>query len=166
MWKTIRQFGEQHGITPAAVKSRIKTGSLKSRKNKGHWEVFDEDAVEVSSSSSVEEIDAEYTSAMTKKTELENKLKEQKLKNLQQDTLLKQQKNRDFIESMRREFAEGVFDCFTDTFDDVKNLFIDLKLNKEQNQKLKSIFGKAIKRFNEKLIKYLEDNANKKDEEK
>ena len=168
MWLRTRDFAEKHGVSTSAVRQRIKSGSIPNRKNNGSYEVWDQDqseSPEMPLASEETGVDSAYTQALTRKAQLENKLKEQKLKNLTEDTELKKQRNRDYIEQVRREFAEDVFQCFTESFSDLKSLFIEMRFDKEQNQKLKQVFGKAIKDFRERLLKYLE-KGKKEEQEK
>lgn len=167
MWKTIRQYSKQYDITVQAVRKKIKKGQIENKKVKGIYYVFDvndDDQVKQVNPQTTDE-DEKYNIAIRTKAELENKLRQQKLKNLKQDTLLKAQKNRDVIQKYRREFAQGVFECFTNSFVDVKNFFIELKLNKQQNQKLKQLFQKNIALFRQNLIKYLQQNQNQQDKQ-
>ena len=167
MWVTVKEYAQKRNVTTVAIYKKIKAGTIRNRKKNNVVQVWDDEAnviqvptVEVDEQKFFEE-DKKYSEAITNKTELQNKLKEQKLKNLQQDTILKRIKNEETVEKIRREFAELVFEAFTESFDDVKTLFISLKLDKENNQKLKQVFSKAIKKFQNNLLKKLEEGDKK-----
>jgi hypothetical protein len=76
---------------------------------------------------------------------------------LQQDTILKKQKQTITKEKYRIEYAESVLQAFTDAFSDVKNILIGLKLNKSQMQNFQAGFKKSLKKFEVNLKKMLSD---------
>ena len=50
---------------------------------------------------------------------------------------------------------QGVYECFSESFANLKNLIIDLKMTKEKNAVFKKIFADCLKRFETALRKYL-----------
>lgn len=168
MFLSVRQYANSKDLSVNYVRKLINTGKLTAKKVNGAFqiEVPDDQPVKLTERDKrIQEQDQAYTLAMTSKTEIDNRLKQERLNNLKQDTVLKRLKNQQVIQQYRREFAEGVFQCFTDAFSDVKNVFIEMKLNKQQNQKLKQSFSKSIKNFKEKLNEYLKKNQNKENEQ-
>lgn len=158
MWVSIRQYAESHNVSPSSVYQRIANGSIATKIVKGIKMVNDDmNAVEqvVQQQNIEEDQNSSYQKRVEAKAKIENALKLQKLKNLRQDTILKKQKQTSTKQKYRQEYVQGVFECFTDSFSNVKNIFIELKLNKQQNQILKKSFAKAIKTFETKLKKYL-----------
>lgn len=161
MWLTVREYANKHDIAINSVHKKIKKNTIQSKKEKGMYLVWQDDTdavqqpLEIMPEASTSNADDAYADAMRKSKELENALKQEKLKNLRQDTLLKKQKNRQVIQQYRKEFAQGVFQAFTESFGDVKKLFIELKLNKQMNEKLKSVFKKCIGKFQKNLTDYL-----------
>lgn len=156
MWLTVREYANKHDIAINSVHKKIKKNTIQSKKEKGMYLVWEQDTDAVQQPlQSTSNTDDAYADAMRKAKELENALKQEKLKNLRQDTLLKKQKNRQVIQQYRKEFAQGVFQAFTESFGDVKKLFIQLKLNKQMNEKLKSVFKKCIGKFQKNLTDYL-----------
>ena len=103
-----------------------------------------------------------YQNQLKRKLELENALKFEKLKNLQQDTLIKKQKQTFTKQKYRQEYVQGVFECFTESFSNIKNLIIQLKLSRENNNKFKRIFAECLKKFEISLKNYLSE-ADKKE---
>lgn len=168
MFLSVRQYANSKDLSVNYVRKLINTGKLTAKKVNGAFqiEVPDDQPVKLTERDKrIQEQDQAYTLAMTSKTEIDNRLKQERLNNLKQDTVLKRLKNQQVIQQYRREFAQGVFQCFTDAFSDVKNVFIEMKLNKQQNQKLKQSFSKSIKNFKEKLNEYLKKNQNKENEQ-
>lgn len=167
-WLTVKQFAKAHSVTQQAVRARIKAGTIQHKKIKGVMNVLDDapdqeqETTPASISADQELADYQYTLAMKDSKELQNQLKRQKLRNLQQDTLIKKQKQTFTKQKYRQEYAEGVFECFTEAFADVKNLIIELKLTKDQMQKFQTCFKKSIKKFEVELKKYLHE-ADKKE---
>ena len=96
-WVSVQDYADSHNVTNQAVRAKIKTGSLQSKKIKGKLHVLDVDYQEhettpASISAEQELADLQYSLAMKDAKELQNQLKRQKLRNLQQDTLIKKQK--------------------------------------------------------------------------
>lgn len=171
MWISIREYANKHDVTTNAVLKRVHNNTIQSKKEKGMYLVWQDDTdavqqqLQIMPEASTSNTDDAYADAMRKAKELENALKQEKLKNLRQDTLLKKQKNRQVIQQYRKEFAQGVFECFTESFGDVKKLFIELKLNKQMNEKLKSVFKKCIGKFQKNLTDYLAKSDKEKEDE-
>lgn len=160
MWLKVRQFAEKYGISTSAVLQRIKINSIKHKRIKKLHYVWDDDqgVKQVQPADQVETSDDDkYNQAVLKKTQLENKLKQQKLKNLKEDTKLKSIRNKQNVQQLRRQFSQMIFDCFTQAFSDVKNVFIQMRLNKQQNQKLRQSFKKSIEKFRNALLKQLQN---------
>ena len=170
MYIDVKEFAKIKGCTTVFIYKQIKKNKIRARKEKGIWKVWiDDNDNEVKESeqpivNTKHDTDEEYNLSLLKRTELENKLKEQKLRNLTEDTKLKSIRNKQTIESIKRQFAQQVFQVFTDCFSDVKNVFIQMKLDKEQNQKLKDSFKKAISNFRDQLLKKLENKEGDKTE--
>ena len=169
-WVSVQEYADSHHVTNQAVRAKIKTGSLQNKKIKGKLHVLDVDYQEqeqettpASTLSAQQQLaDLQYSLAMKDSKQLQNQLKRQKLRNLQQDTLIKKQKQTFTKQKYRQEYAEGVFEAFTSAFADVKNLLIELKLTKDQMQKFQNTFKKSIKKFQIELKKYLHE-ADKKE---
>lgn len=172
-WVSVQDYADSHNVTNQAVRAKIKTGSLQNKKIKGKIHVLDVDYQEqeqettsASTLSAEQELaDLQYSLAMKDSKELQNELKRQKLKNLQQDTLIKKQKQTYTKQKYRQEYAEGVFECFTNAFADLKSKLISMRLNKEQMQEFQSCFKKSIKKFQVELKKYLSEADKKELEE-
>lgn len=165
MWLKVKQFAKKHGITEQSVRGRIQAGTIQNKKIKGIINVWDdapEPEPQEKTSAEQELADLQYSLAMKDSKQLQNELKREKLKNLQQDTLIKKQKQTYTKEKYRQEYAEGVFECFTAAFADVKTKLISMKLKKQQMQEFQTIFKKCIKKFQVELKKYLAD-ADKKE---
>ena len=162
-WLKVSDYAKHKDITVNTVNKKVRQGKLKSKLENGLRMVYADDLPE-DTISETEKADAAYSLAMQRKTSLDNELKQEKLNNLRQDTLLKKQKNTLTKQLYRQEYAEGVLQCFSSAFANVKNLLIDLKLTAEQNQNFQTAFRKALKRFEENLTNYLAQKD--KDEEK
>ena len=160
-WLTVKQFAKAHSVTQQAVRARIKAGTIQHKKIKGVMNVWDdapepEQEFPASTISTEQELaDLQYSLALKDSKELENQLKRQKLKNLQQDTLIKKQKQTYTKQKYRQEYAEGVFEAFTSAFADLKTKLISMRLKKQQMQEFQTIFKKGIKKFQVELKKYL-----------
>lgn len=168
-WVSVQDYADSHNVTNQAVRAKIKTGSLQNKKIKGKLHVLDVDYQEqeqettpASISADQELADLQYSLAMKDSKELENQLKRQKLRNLQQDTLIKKQKQTYTKQKYRQEYAEGVFEAFTSAFADLKTKLISMRLKKQQMQEFQTIFKKCIKKFETELKKYLHE-ADKKE---
>lgn len=169
-WVSVQDYADSHHVTNQAVRAKIKTGSLQNKKIKGKIHVLDVDYQEqeqettpASTLSAQQELaDLQYSLAMKDSKQLQNQLKRQKLRNLQQDTLIKKQKQTYTKQKYRQQYAEGVFECFTNSFADLKSKLISMRLNKQQMQEFQAIFKKSIKKFELELKKYLSE-ADKKE---
>ena len=53
------------------------------------------------------------------------------------------------------EYAEGVLECFTESFADLKNFLISLKFNQQEKEKFNQSFAGCLKKFRKQLEKYL-----------
>lgn len=162
-WLTVKQYAKLHNIAQQTVRAKIKAQTIPSKKIKGVMNVLDnspelqeQETTPASTISAEQELaDLQYSLAMKDSKELENELKRQKLRNLQQDTLIKKQKQTYTKQKYRQEYVEGVFQCFCQAFADVKKMIIELKLTKQQMQKFQNSFKKSIKKFEVELKKYL-----------
>lgn len=155
-WLKVSDYARYKGIAVNTVNKKVKANKLQSRLENGLRMVYAEE-LPADTVSDTEKADAAYSLAMEKKTNLDNELKQEKLRNLQQDTLLKKQKNTLTKQVYRQEYAEGVYLCFSQAFSNVKTLLIDLKLSAEQNKAFQAAFNKALKKFETLLTKYLQD---------
>ena len=172
-WVSVQDYADSHNVTNQAVRAKIKSGTIQNKKIKGKIHVLDVDYQEQEQeitpasiiSAQQELADLQYSLAMKDSKQLQNELKREKLKNLQQDTLIKKQKQTYTKQKYRQEYAEGVFQCFCGAFADVKKMIIELKLDREQMQKFQNSFKKSIKKFELELKKYLHDADKKELEE-
>ena len=64
-------------------------------------------------------------------------------------------------EKYRTEYCEMVLECFVNSFADLKNFLINLRMDKLKIQEFQTIFKKDIKKFESSLKKAIQ----KKDEE-
>ena len=168
MWLKVKEFAKKHGITQQSVRGRIQAGTIQNKKIKGIINVWDdapEPEPQEKTSAEQELADLQYSLAMKDSKQLQNELKREKLKNLQQDTLIKKQKQTYTKEKYRQEYAEGVFEAFTSAFADLKTKLISMKLKKQQMQEFQTIFKKGIKKFEVELKKYLAEADKKEIEE-
>jgi hypothetical protein len=151
MWMTLKAYAEREGIRPASVYDRIKSGRVKSKKEKGR--VF----IEVSEDGQEQtptKTDA-LNNALASRYDTENSLKQAKIRNLEAEIILKRQKAVAYRERLRVEFCEGVLECFTDSFADLKGVAVDMKMGKEQIRHFKEAYAKCLKKFEQKLVSYL-----------
>lgn len=162
-WQKVNEYAQQHNINPQSVYKKIKRGTLLSKKEKGMWyvdelaghqDVQQEQPQQVIQTAGTGR-DLLYEDELKRKLELENALKAQKLKNLQQDTIIKKQKQMYTKQLYRQQYVEGVFEAFTESFANIKNLIIELKLKKEDNNRFKRVFSECLKKFEINLKKYL-----------
>lgn len=153
-WIKIQEYAKKHKVTPMAVYKKVNRKTIRTKKIKGVTYVEDADnneADNVQLTDQQQQVNLEWNKIQNEQRKVKLELQQQKLKNLQQDTILKRLKQQSVKQYYRREFSEQVFECLTDSFADLKSFFIQLKLNKEQNEKLKSVFKKAIDKFQKKL---------------
>lgn len=161
-WYTVRQYAELNNITSEAVRHQIKVGKkVLSKKENGKYWVKpispQANTPPPKTSPQKSEQSLAYQNELKRKLQLQNDLKNQKLANLRQDTIIKKQKQLFTKQKYRQQFAQGVFTCFADAFAGVKNLMIELKLSKENNEKFKRVFSVSLKKFEQNLKNYLAD---------
>ena len=166
-WMTVKQYSDKKGISQNTVRKKIMRKTVLSKKIKGVMHVADLSAQQIEQQQAdkqqqYQQQNLSYQDELKKKLELENALKFQKLKNLQQDTLIKKQKQTFTKQKYRQEYVQGVFECFTESFSNIKSLIIQLKLSRQNNNKFKRIFAECLKKFEMNLQKYLAE-ADKKE---
>ena len=160
-WIKARDYAVYANIAVKNVYEKIKKGLVQSKKIKGILHVaVDDDSAQ--NTDNIEQINNQYQNEIQKKLQLDNALKIERLRNLQQDTLIKKQKQTFTKQKYRQEYVQGVFEAFTESFANVKNLIIELKLSRQNNNKFKRIFAQCIKKFEINLKKYLAE-ADKKE---
>lgn len=166
-WIKVQEYAKKHQVTPPAVYKKIRRGTVKTKKIKGVLVIDDNSPIIEDKTAQIEQTEEqrlsneEWSQLQNEQRKIKLELQIEKLKNLQQDTILKKLKQQSVKEYYRREFSQQVFQCLTDSFSDLKNYLIDLKLNKQENQKLKFVFKKTIDKFR----KNLSDNLKKKQKE-
>ena len=153
MFISVADYAREHKTSTKQVYDLIHSGKLpyKKIKDKLHILIDDAEGAEDQQAS----INNLFETEQKEKLRLENELKKEKLKNLQQDTILKRQKQIFTRQQYRRQFVQGVFQCFTESFADLKSFLIQLKLEKQRNKKFQELFKGAINTFEKKLKKYL-----------
>ena len=166
-WFKVREYADNNKITTGRVYKKIKTKKLLSKKIDGVIYVAELTAQQADQQQQQKQVEYQqqnlsYQDELKKKLELENALKIEKLKNLQQDTLIKKQKLTFTKQKYRQEYVQGVFQAFTESFSNIKNLIIELKLSRQNNNRFKKIFAECIKNFEMNLQKYLAE-ADKKE---
>ena len=166
-WMTVKQYSDKKGISQNTVRKKIMRKTVLSKKIKGVMHVADLlpqqfEQQQADKQQQYQQQNLSYQEELKKKLELENALKFQKLKNLQQDTLIKKQKQTFTKQKYRQEYVQGVFQCFTESFSNIKSLIIELKLSRENNNKFKKIFAECLKKFEISLKNYLSE-ADKKE---
>ena len=166
-WMTVKQYSDKKGISQNTVRKKIMRKTVLSKKIKGVMHVADLlpqqiEQQQAEKQQQYQQQNLSYQDQLKKKLQLENALKFEKLKNLQQDTLIKKQKQTFTKQKYRQEYVQGVFECFTESFSNIKNLIIQLKLSRENNNKFKRIFVECLKKFEVSLKKYLNE-ADKKE---
>ena len=166
-WMTVKEYSDKKGISQNTVRKKIMRKTVLSKKIKGVMHVADlsEQQIEQQQQQKQQQYQQQnltYQDQLKKKLQLENALKFEKLKNLQQDTLIKKQKQTFTKQKYRQEYVQGVFQCFTESFSNIKSLIIELKLSRENNNRFKKIFAECLKKFEGSLKKYLSE-ADKKE---
>ena len=159
MWIKVRDYAVKNNIAVKNVYQKIKNKQLVTKKLKNviYISVPDEDANNnLDDEQKKLQLDFLKTQAQQKKIKLD--LQKEKLKNLAEDTTLKRLRQQTIKELYRRQFSDDVYECFIDSFSQLKNLFIELKLDKEKNDKLKLIFRKSIEKFRKLLKDKLKKN--------
>ena len=162
MWITIKEYGEREGISRPSVLKRVKSGSVKMKKDDGrvYIEVPDEEGKE-QTMTPTEALNA----SLATRYNVENELKLAKVRNLEAEITLKKQKVVSYRERLRTEFCEGVLEAYTDAFSDLKGIVVDLKLKKEQIRRFKETYAKCLKKFEQKLRNYLKQKDKEEEEE-
>lgn len=172
MWLSIKEIEQQVGISTTAIRKRIKKNTVnhKKIKNKVWVELPPEWQMKINGVENAKEKinqqiqealndknngEDEYYNNLSKKTQLDNQLKMEKLRNLKEDTLIKRQRQQHTKQLYRQEYVNGVFDAFTDSFAGLKTFIIQLKLDKEKNDKFKTVIENCLKTFENKLSEYL-----------
>ena len=166
-WMTVKQYSDKKGISQNTVRKKIMRKTVLSKKIKGVMHVADLSAQQIEQQQAekqqqYQQQNLNYQNQLKRKLELENALKFEKLKNLQQDTLIKKQKQTFTKQKYRQEYVQGVFECFTESFANIKSLIIQLKLSRQNNNKFKRIFVECLKKFEISLKNYLSE-ADKKE---
>lgn len=164
-WIKARDYAVYANIAVKNVYEKIKKGLVQSKKIKGILHVAVQDDSAQNTTDNIDQINNQYQSEIQKKLQLDNALKIQRLRNLQQDTLIKKQKQTFTKQKYRQEYVQGVFQAFTESFSNIKNLIIELKLSRQNNNKFKRIFAECIKKFEVELKKYLHEADKKEIEE-
>lgn len=177
-WIKVQEYAKKHKVTPMAVYKKVRNHSLKTKKIKGVIVIQDNSPIAVKTASNEDKTaqieqteeqrlsNEEWSKLQNEQRKIKLELQIEKLKNLQQDTILKKLKQQSVKEYYRREFSEQVFQCVTDSFSDLKNYLIELKLNKQENQKLKFVFKKTIDKFRKKLSDNLKKKQKEEEQEK
>ena len=159
-WITVKQYADKLKITTSSVYKKIRSGKLQTKKNKGITYVADFDSEQIKQAVKLaEQIEQEQNNRWIELQQNEKKVKLdlqlEKLKNLRQDTILKKLKQQSIKQKYRVEYCEGVLSCFADSFSDLKNFIIELKLDKDKISIFQKIFQKDLKKFEIKLKKYI-----------
>ena len=103
--------------------------------------------------------------ALARKHDADAALKLARIRGIEAEIRVKSQKVREYRERLRREFCEGVLECFSDSFGDLKAVLVDMRLRKDQVQKFRDEFGRCLKRFGDGLEKYLKQMDDAEEEE-
>lgn len=154
MWQKVSEYAKEKNISVTRVYQKIHDNKLKTKKEKGCIlvaDLVDEQTIEQQQKQQA----ISYDDELKRKIQLENDLKNQKLKNIRFDIQLKKQKHKQIVEQQRRQFAQGVFECFTDAFAQIKNILVQMKLNKQQTNNIRDGFNSCLLKFKSKLIQYL-----------
>ena len=168
-WLKVREYAVKHGISNNVTYKKIKAGKLQSKKVKGVTYVADYDGQEIPSNQvQIDTAENEQNQKWMEQQINEKKVKLdwqlEKLKNLRQDTILKQLKQQTIKEKYRQQYCEGVLECFVESFADLKNFLIALKMEKQQLEQFEQIFKKDLKKFENSLKKYLQTKDNQEQE--
>ena len=166
-WYTVREYAELNNITAQAVRHQIKVGKrvLSKKENGKYWvkpiapQTVQKETPQVNTSAPPQKSEQSllYEVELKRKLQLQNDLKSERLANLRQDTIIKKQKQLYTKEMYRQQYVQGVFTCFADAFSNLKNLMIELKLSKENNEKMKRVLDSSLKKFEQNLKNYLAD---------
>lgn len=161
-WLTLKEYAEKKGITVQTARRKVTANTIKHKKENGKIYVLQNSE---KNKNIALNLDAEYTDILKEKQRLENDLRRQKYRNVQQDILLKKARLKQTMERNRRDYAEGVLSCFIEAFSSFKSAVIQLKLNREQTEILLQSFSKSIDNFQSLLKDYLQKNRDQDDEE-
>lgn len=153
-WYTVSQFAELQKCTGQNIRNKLKYNRLQQLKYHDMIYVAELDTP-LPPADILQQPAPQQLTPAAEKLLIENDLKREKLLNLKQDTILKKLKNEYTKQMYRQEYVEGVFDCFSTAFSKLKNNLIQLKLGKQQNEKLKKSIQSCIKEFEKNLQKYL-----------
>jgi hypothetical protein len=168
MWIKVSEYAKKHGVTQTTVRNKILRNTLASKKDE-HGITLIEDVEENvgAQETSPEPSDGRGYSqqALETRWNTENELKRQKILNIQADIIIKKQKVVAYRERLRTEFCEGVLECYTDAFSDLKGVVVDLKLKKEHIKRFKDCYTKCLKKFEQKLRNYLKKKDDEEEEE-
>lgn len=163
VWLKVQEYVKKHNVTPMSVYGKIKRKTIPFKKVKGVTYVQDLQDQDIQQQQiEQQKQNQELSKLQNQERKVKLELQLEKLKNLREDTLIKKQKQTYTKELYRQEYVDGVFDCFTESFSNIKNLIIELKLKKEDNAKFKKIFSQCIKKFQISLKRYLAE-ADKKE---
>lgn len=156
----VSDYAKKYDLSANVVYKKIRKKILQTKKIDGKIFVLDDPKKQNVLEN--EKIQGDkYKEAIRKKIEIDNRLKLEKLKNLHEDIILKKQRQIYVKEMYRQEFIDGVFQAFTNSFSDLKNFVIALKLNGEQVNNFKQTFSNCIKNFENELKKYLAEKDRK-----
>ena len=162
-WIKVSEYAKLKNIALHTAYKHIKQGKIQVKKINGIKHVAVQE-----NEKTADEIEAEQNNTWLslqndeKKVKLDLQL--QKLKNLRQDTILKQLKQQAIKEKYRQEYCEGVLECFINSFADLKNFLIALKMEKQQLDQFNDVFKKDLKKFESALKKYLLDKDHEEQE--
>lgn len=156
-WKKPKDYAMEKGISTQAVYKKIEKNKLFSKVVAGQKYVSESPENEgcIEEEKVVNKEDVKQESIYRTKMELDNKLKLEKLKNMQADTALKEQKIALQKELMKREICEAVLSCYIDSFSDFKNELITLQLDADRLDKLNGVQKKCMERFRTMIKDYL-----------
>ena len=153
-WYTVSQFADLKKCTGQNIRNKLKYNRLQQLQYHDMIYVAELDTPLPPAEILQQPVPQQLTPA-AEKLLIQNDLKREKLLNLKQDTILKKLKNEYTKQMYRQQYVEGVFECFSAAFSKLKNNLIQLKLGKQQNEKLKKSIQSCIKEFEKNLQKYL-----------
>ena len=155
-WYTVSQFAELKKCTGQNIRNKLKYNRLQQLKYHDMIYVAELDTP-LPPAEILQQPAPQQLTPAAEKLLIQNELKREKLLNLRQDTILKKLKNEYTKQMYRQQYVEGVFQCFTEAFSKLKNNLIQLKLGKQQTDKLKKTISSCIKTFESSLQKYLQE---------
>ena len=153
-WYTVSQFADLKKCTGLNIRNKLKYNRLQQLKYHDMMYVAELDTP-LPPAEILQQPAPQQLTPAAEKLLIQNELKREKLFNIRQDTILKKLKNQYTKEQYRQQYVEGVFQCFTEAFSKLKNNLIELKLGKQQTEKLKKTISKCLKEFEANLSKYL-----------